>query len=198
MAKALQNRVPPETLYFLNQKLIDEAAQTCRILVALLSRLSQSFSMTGDGLWTVKGIRKSQVPVSPQTPGPLRAASPSRSDHRWRSLLPADLSTSPGRKRSSCCGRPTAGPTSPPPLIDVPQRVRVLSSPEAGRRAAPAWQRAWREAVVYLATIVQQRLIKKRSVGPLELITNYFRQCHPQPCWGRFSGTSAKLKGFGL
>lgn len=51
-------------------------------------------------------------------------------------------------------------------------------------------------AMAYFAVGPQPRLIKKRSVGPLELITNHFCQCHTQPCLGKCAGVPAKWKGF--
>lgn len=50
--------------------------------------------------------------------------------------------------------------------------------------------------MAYFAVGPQPCLIKKRSVGPLELITNHFCQCHTQPCLGKCAGVPAKWKGF--
>lgn len=79
-----------------------------------------------------------------------------------------------------------------------PQRrhSRFKSGREAG---APISQRVLCEiTTAHSAVEPQQRLIKKRSVGPLELIINYFCPCHTRPCLGKFAGTSATLKGFGV
>lgn len=110
---------------------------------------------------------------------------------------PRTLSEVPSRQNSFRCGSHTRDWK---PLGDVPPREAGGSSREEMRWAGPrVSQRGLCEVTTgYCAVETQPHLIKKTSAGPLELITNYFCQCHTQPCLGMFAGTSAKSRGFGV
>lgn len=87
---------------------------------------------------------------------------------------------------------------------DSPKEARLFQGRFKLGRRDMGWELEISQRVLceitmaYFAVEPQQHLIKKRSVGPLESIINYFCQCHTQPCLGKFAGTSANLKGFGV
>lgn len=121
-------------------------------------------------------------------------------DHTWRNTTPRrPCARGPQEQNSLCCSTHTRDSKA---LIDIPQRRHScfkLGRMEAGWGLEISQRVLCEITTAYFAVEPQQHLIKKRSVGPLELIRNYFCQCHTQNCvWGSLQAHMLNWKALGF